>query len=118
MSSFADRAVLSASQLDAIRHLELWAQANTGESETTGATDDDDDADVAYSLDPNAALPTDKCWGHPYMTMYHNHGYSWKCFPNKGKAGQQSPLYGYALDGFGVRGYAGSCSSRYSSRYP
>jgi hypothetical protein len=59
MSSFADRAVLSASQLDAIRHLELWAQANTGESETTGATDDDDDADVAYSLDPNAAPPLD-----------------------------------------------------------
>ena len=59
MSAFADRAILSASQLDAIRHLELWAQANTGESDTTGATEDDDDADVAYSLDPNAAPPLD-----------------------------------------------------------
>ena len=60
------------------------------------------------ALDPNAGLPTDKCWGHPYMTMYHNHGYSWKCFPNKGKAGVQSPLYGYALDGFGVYGPLGA----------
>ena len=30
--------------------------------------------------------------------------YSWKCFPNQGLPGQHSPLYGYALDGFGVFG--------------
>ena len=70
-------------------------------------------AEVAFTatgqaVDPSAALPTDKCFGHPYMGMYHNHGYSWKCFPNKGKAGQQSPLYGYALDGFGVYGPLGA----------
>lgn len=63
---------------------------------------------AGQAVDPNAALPTDKCWGHPYMTMYHVHGYSWKCFPNKGKPGQQSPLYGYALDGFGVYGPLGA----------
>jgi len=55
-------------------------------------------------FDPNAALPTDRCFGHPYMAMYHYHGYSWKCFPNQGAAGQPSPLYGYALDGFGMYG--------------
>ena len=55
-------------------------------------------------FDPNAALPTDRCWGHPFAGMYHYHGYSWKCFPNKGVAGQPSPLYGYALDGFGIYG--------------
>jgi len=70
-------------------------------------------AEVAFTfsmqaVDPNAALPTDLCFGHPYQGMYHNHGYSWKCFPNKGKAGVQSPLYGYALDGFGVYGPLGA----------
>ncbi|MCX6461308.1 MAG: YHYH protein [Actinobacteria bacterium] len=55
-------------------------------------------------FDPNAALPTDRCFGHPFSGMYHYHGYSWKCFPNKGAAGRPSPLYGYALDGFGVYG--------------
>jgi len=55
-------------------------------------------------FDPNAALPTDRCFGHPFSGMYHYHGYSWKCFPNKGAAGRPSPLYGYAMDGFGVYG--------------
>ena len=55
------------------------------------------------TFDPNAALPTDNCFGHPYEGEYHYHGYSWKCMP-KGKPGQQSPLYGYALDGFGIYG--------------
>ena len=55
-------------------------------------------------FDPNAALPTDRCFGHPYAGMYHYHGYSWKCFPNPGAAGHPSPLYGYAIDGFGVYG--------------
>ena len=55
-------------------------------------------------FDPNAALPTDRCFGHPYAGMYHYHGYSWKCFPNKGAAGRPSPLYGYAIDGFGIYG--------------
>lgn len=57
--------------------------------------------------DPNAALPTDRCFGHPYAFQYHYHGYSWKCM-NQGKAGQQSPLLGYALDGFGIYGPRGA----------
>lgn len=56
------------------------------------------------AVDPNAALPTDLCWGHPYQTQYHYHGYSWKCFPDQGQAGEHSPLFGYALDGFGIYG--------------
>lgn len=57
--------------------------------------------------DPNAALPTDRCFGHPYATEYHYHGYSWKCM-KQGKAGKQSPLLGYALDGFGIYGPRGA----------
>lgn len=56
------------------------------------------------AVDPNAALPTDLCWGHPYETQYHYHGYSWKCFPDQGKVGEHSPLFGYAVDGFGIYG--------------
>ena len=56
--------------------------------------------------DPNAALPTDRCWGHPYATEYHYHGYSWKCM-KQGKPGEQSPLLGYAMDGFGIYGPIG-----------
>ena len=58
-------------------------------------------------LDPVSALPMDSCWGHPYAEQYHYHGYSWKCFPNQGKAGAHSPLFGYAIDGFGVFGPRG-----------
>ena len=58
-------------------------------------------------LDPIAGLPMDQCWGHPYATQYHYHGYSWKCFPNQGRAGEHSPLFGYAIDGFGVFGPRG-----------
>ena len=62
-------------------------------------------ADASYqAVDPNAALFTDLCWGHPYETQYHYHGYSWKCFPDQGASGEHSPLYGYALDGFGIYG--------------
>ena len=57
--------------------------------------------------DPNAALPTDRCFGHPYATEYHYHGYSWKCM-DQGEAGKQSPLLGYALDGFGIYGPRGA----------
>jgi len=57
--------------------------------------------------DPNAALPTDSCFGHPYVGEYHYHGYSWKCM-EQGKAGEQSPLVGYAMDGFGVYGPRGA----------
>jgi YHYH protein len=69
-------------------------------------------AEVAFDQsldlhDPVSALPPDECWGHPYNTQYHYHAYSWKCFPNKGEAGQHSPLYGYAIDGFGVFGPLG-----------
>jgi len=52
---------------------------------------------------PTNALPLDHCWGHPYRNQYHHHGYSWKCFPNQGTHGH-SPLFGYALDGFGIYG--------------
>ena len=58
-------------------------------------------------LDPVSALPMDSCWGHPYAEQYHYHGYSWKCFPDQGKAGEHSPLFGYAIDGFGVFGPRG-----------
>ena len=55
---------------------------------------------------PASALPLDQCWGHPYNKQYHIHGYSWKCFPNQGKSGP-SPLFGYALDGYGIYGPRG-----------
>ena len=55
---------------------------------------------------PSSALPLDQCWGHPYNKQYHLHGYSWKCFPNQGDAGP-SPLFGYALDGYGIYGPRG-----------
>jgi hypothetical protein len=57
--------------------------------------------------DPLTALPLDQCFGHPYNTQYHYHAYSWKCFPNQGDPGQHSPLFGYAIDGFGVYGPRG-----------
>lgn len=64
--------------------------------------------DNSYNLhDPISALPLDECWGHPFNTQYHYHAYSWKCFPNQGNAGDHSPLFGYALDGFGVYGPRG-----------
>ncbi len=68
--------------------------------------------DIAFDaklhvLDPIAALPPDPCWGHPYAGQYHYHGYSWKCFPNQGNEGEHSPLFGYAIDGFGVFGPRG-----------
>lgn len=55
---------------------------------------------------PTNALPNDQCFGHPYAQQYHVHGYSWKCFPNQGTTGH-SPLFGYALDGFGIFGPRG-----------
>ena len=55
---------------------------------------------------PTNALPMDQCFGHPYSQQYHLHGYSWKCFPNQGTSGP-SPLFGYALDGFGIYGPRG-----------
>ena len=56
---------------------------------------------------PLSILPLDQCSGHPYSQQYHLHGYSWKCFPNQGTKGQ-SPLLGYALDGFGIYGPRGA----------
>lgn len=67
-------------------------------------------ANIAYSdvwLDPIAGLPVDQCWGHPYNKQYHYHGYSWKCLPNQGGSDAHSPLFGYAMDGFGVYGPRG-----------
>ena len=55
---------------------------------------------------PSSALPLDQCWGHPYNKQYHIHGYSWRCFPNQGTSGP-SPLFGYALDGYGIYGPRG-----------
>jgi hypothetical protein len=55
---------------------------------------------------PTSALPLDQCWGHPYNKQYHIHGYSWKCFPDQGSSGP-SPLFGYALDGYGIYGPRG-----------
>lgn len=57
--------------------------------------------------DPNAALPSDRCFGHPYATEYHYHGYSWKCM-DQGTPGEPSPLLGYAMDGFGIYGPRGA----------
>lgn len=63
--------------------------------------------------DPIAALPVDVCFGHPFnypedpRGQYHYHGWSWKCFPNQGKPKEHSPLFGYALDGFGIYGPRG-----------
>ena len=59
------------------------------------------------AVDPNAALPTDRCFGHPFDLQYHYHGYSWKCL-DQGKRGEPSPLVGYALDGFGIYGPRGA----------
>lgn len=55
---------------------------------------------------PINALPTDQCYGHPYNQQYHHHGYSWKCF-DQGTPGKQSPVYGFALDGFPITGPRG-----------
>jgi len=65
-------------------------------------------AEVALDLqgdayDPNAALPTDSCFGHPYALQYHYHGHSSKCL-DQGNPGEPSPIVGYALDGFGIYG--------------
>jgi hypothetical protein len=64
---------------------------------------------------PAAALPLDQCWGHPYNKQYHLHGYSWKCFPNQGNAGP-SPLFGYALDGYGIYGPRGEDGQMITNR--
>ena len=57
-------------------------------------------------FNPYDALPPDQCWGHPYNKQYHIHAYSWKCFPDQGSSGP-SPLFGYALDGYGIYGPRG-----------
>lgn len=57
--------------------------------------------------DPIAALPVDVCSGHPFQDQYHYHGWSWKCFPHQGDPKKHSPLFGYALDGFGIYGPRG-----------
>jgi len=62
-------------------------------------------ANATTWVDPNAALPTDSCFGHPWNTQYHVHGFSWKCLTQKSEPGSKaSPLYGYAWDGFGIYG--------------
>ncbi len=56
---------------------------------------------------PLNALPNDACYGHPYNQQYHYHSYSWKCF-DQGTEGKQSPVYGFALDGFPITGPRGA----------
>jgi len=51
---------------------------------------------------PINALPNDQCFGHPYNQQYHYHAWSWKCFDQGGPG--QSPVYGFALDGFPITG--------------
>jgi len=63
---------------------------------------------------PLNALPNDKCYGHPYNQQYHYHSYSWKCF-DQGTAGQQSPVYGFALDGFPITGPRGPDGKDYTN---
>ena len=53
---------------------------------------------------PISILPMDQCFAHPYSEQYHLHAYSWKCLPDEQNTDGQSPLLGYALDGFGVYG--------------
>jgi hypothetical protein len=65
------------------------------------------DGAANHWIDPIAGLPMDQCWGHPYNKEYHYHGLSWKCFPNQGRKKQHSPLFGYAMDGFGIFGPRG-----------
>jgi hypothetical protein len=81
----------------------------TGVATQTGAAWHVDIAlDDKFNLvDPSAALPMDRCWGHPYDTQYHYHGYSWRCMPDQGDSAEHSPLFGYAIDGFGVFGPRG-----------
>jgi hypothetical protein len=52
--------------------------------------------------EPINALPNDQCFGHPYNAQYHYHAWSWKCFEQGGSG--QSPVYGFALDGFPITG--------------
>jgi hypothetical protein len=56
---------------------------------------------------PINALPNDACFGHPYNQQYHYHAYSWKCF-DQGDLSKQSPVYGFALDGFPITGPRGA----------
>jgi hypothetical protein len=55
---------------------------------------------------PINALPNDQCFGHPYNQQYHYHAWSWKCFDQGGSG--QSPVYGFALDGFPITGPRGA----------
>ncbi len=59
------------------------------------------------AVDPNAALPLDSCWGHPYEGQYHYHGPSYTCFGTQSDTTTHSPLVGWALDGFGIYGILG-----------
>jgi hypothetical protein len=64
-------------------------------------------ASSTFWANPISILPLDQCFGHPYSQQYHYHAYSWKCFPKQGTTGQ-SPLFGYAMDGFGIYGPRGA----------
>jgi hypothetical protein len=83
------------------------SQLVSGVATQTGAVWHANIAPANGFVDPIAALPTDECFGHPYDTQYHYHGWSWRCFPNQGRPDRHSPRFGYALDGFGIYGPRG-----------
>jgi hypothetical protein len=79
----------------------------TGIATATGVAFHAEYAFLDESMKPNnsvAVLPPDSCFGHPVNNAYHYHAKSWECFPNQGKANEHSPLFGNALDGFGIFG--------------
>jgi hypothetical protein len=58
----------------------------------------------ATGRDANAHELQDRCGGHPQREgQYHYHALS-PCWKDTGRAGGQSGLWGYALDGFGIYG--------------
>jgi len=87
----------------AIGELTFAISTQTGATFQVNLTKTDDQ----FYADPIAALPGDQCFGNALSSQYHYSGYSWKCFPDQGDANEHSPLFGYALDGFGVFGPRG-----------
>lgn len=67
-----------------------------------------------HLTDPQAVFPFDHCFGHPFPTQYHFHALSYTCmarlkrFRSLNNPHRQSPLLGYAIDGFGIYGPRGA----------
>lgn len=65
------------------------------------------DATDALGRDAVAHELLDRCAGHPERTgVYHYHDIS-ACIDRGGTAAAHAPLVGYAIDGFGIFGFAG-----------